>query len=650
MSKPILQHVPTAVVSLSVVGLAFADGAYTLTARGILAVAVWWAIIIGLGLALLPFRRPTREAYITGGLLATLGALAALSIAWSLSPERSFVEFDRIALYLGIFILAVLAGTRDNLTRWTDGFAIGIAAVGLLALASRLFPALPGGDEALSRIDPQRRLAFPFGYWNALGVMLAMGLPLLLRTAVAARSLVARGLAVGVVPALSAASFLTGSRGAIGAALVGVAVLLILAQPRAGVIWAAVCAGAGSVALVAITLTVRDGLVDSTADAPALAAALGRSFAVVALAVCLLAGLAYAGGIAVARARGLSPPKPHLGAAGKAALGALAVVAVAGAVAAADPGRVLDGFKRLGFDRGERALDLVSAAGGGRYQFWSAAVAEFQAYPVAGGGAGSYEVWWAANPEFPYFVRNAHSLYLETLAELGPGGLALLLGALGYGLLTALRRLRGRTGAERVTVAALAATLLAWAFAAAIDWMWEMPLVTGVAILCLGLMTGPAAAPRAWASAPVEQATARARRGRRSFNVGVAVIAAAWLVICAQGALLLSHLRLEDSRSAAARGDFDAAAHAARGARTLQPWAGTPYRQLALIEEDRGNPDGARRFIEAAIEREPGNFELWQIAARIETAAGNTEAAQRRLERSISLNPRRRTGTATAAG
>src|SRR5215210_2638930 len=112
MSRPILQHFPTAVVSLAVLGLALAAGAYALTARGILAVAVWWAIIIGLGLALLPFRRPTREAYLTGGLLASLGVLAALSIAWSLSPERSFVEFDRIALYLGIFILAVLAGTR----------------------------------------------------------------------------------------------------------------------------------------------------------------------------------------------------------------------------------------------------------------------------------------------------------------------------------------------------------------------------------------------------------------------------------------------------------------------------------------------------------------------------------------------------------
>lgn len=639
MSKPTLKHVPTAVVALAVLGLALADGAYALTTRGILAVAVWWAIIIGLGLALLPFRRPTRDAYLTGGLLASLALLAALSIAWSLSPERAFVEFDRVALYLGIFILAVLAGTRDNVTRWADGLAIGVAAIGLLALASRIFPGLPGGDDEALRVAGPERLAFPFGYWNALGVMLAMGLPLFLRTAVAARSLAARGIAVGVVPALSAAIFLTDSRGAIGAALVGVAVLLVLTRPRAKVIWATVCAGAGSALLVA-ALAARDAFVEAKADAPALAAAQGRSFGAIALAVCLLAGLGYAGGIAGARGGGLSPPKLRLGATGKIALGTLAVVAVAGAVAAADPGRALDGFKRTGFGGVERGQGLVSAAGGGRYQFWSAAVAEFQAYPVVGGGAGSYEVWWAANPQFPYFVRDAHSLYLETLGELGLPGLALMLGALGYGVVCALRRLRGRSAAERTTVAALCATLLAWAFAAAIDWMWEMPLVTAVAILCLGLMTGPAAASGDPASAPVERATARARRGRRSFNVGVAVIAAAWLVICAQGALLLSQLRLEDSRSAAARGDFDAAAQAARGARTLQPWAGTPYRQLALIEQDRGNPDGARRFINAAIEREPGNFELWQIAARIEAIAGNTEAARRRLARSRSLNPR----------
>jgi len=639
MSTRLFKHAPTAVVAVTVVGLALADGAYSLTARGVLAIALWWAIILGLGFGLLPFRRPGREAYLTGGLLAGLGVLAAVSIAWSLSPERSFVEFDRIALYLGVFILAVLVSTRTNVTRWADGLAIGVAAIGLLALASGLFPGLIPGDENISRI-PEGLIAFPFGYWNALGVMLAMGLPLLLRASVAARSLAARGLALGLVPGVSAAIFLSGSRGAVGASLVGVVALLVLVKPRAAAIWAAVCAGAGS-ALLVVALTTREALSENPSDAPALAAAQARSFAAIALAVCMGVGLAYVGGVAGARARAISPPRLAVGRPARIALGALAAAAVAGALLTADLGQALESFKQTPLERGGTAgaSGFANAAGGGRYQVWTAAVEEFRAYPLFGGGAGSYQLWWAANREFPFYVRDAHSLYLETLGELGLAGLALLLGALGYGLLTGLSRLRARTGAERATVAALCATLLAWAVAAALDWMWEMPLITGVAILCLGVMVGPATAPEASASAPAEQAPARARRGRRSFNLGVAVIAAAWLVICAQAVPLLSELRLQDSRRAAALGDFAAAAQAAQGARMLEPWASTPYHQLALIERDRGDTAAARRYIDAAIEREPGNYVLWYIAARVEVDAGNPAGARRRLERSRSLDP-----------
>lgn len=71
----------------------------------------------------------------------------------------------------------------------------------------------------------------------------------------------------------------------------------------------------------------------------------------------------------------------------------------------------------------------------------------------------------------------------------------------------------------------------------------------------------------------------------------------------------------------------------------LQPWAGTPYRQLALIERDRGDAAAARRYIDAAIEREPANYELWRIAAQVEADAGNPAGVRRRLERSRSLDP-----------
>ncbi len=632
MSKRFIEHAPTAVVAASLIGVAFAYGGYGLTTRTIVAVVLWWAIILGLGLGLLPFRRPPRDAYLSGGLLAGLAILAGLSVLWSASPEKSFVEFDRITLYLGFFVLAVLGGTRANAARWADGLAIGIAVVGLLALTTRLLPGLvPGGDEVTSIPNAQARLAFPLGYSNALGILLAVGYPLLLRSSVAARTALARGLAVGVIPALSAAIFLTSSRGAIGCALLGVAVFLALARPRGKAAWASVCAAGGSALLVA-ALKSRVDLVSTPFDNPAVTVAQGRVVAAIALLVCFGAGLAYLGGIAAARARGLSLRTPGIGRQGRLAIGVIAAVALVAVVIAVDPGARIESFKQTEpRGRQQSTGQLLSLGGGGRYQFWSAAVDQFRANPVLGGGAGTYEFWWAANPRFPYSVRDAHSLWLEVLGELGLVGLILAVGAFGYGILVALRRVRGDEGPERILVAALGATLFAWAFAAAIDWMWEMTVVSAVAVICLGLMTGPATARR--------PQLAPSSRGSRSFSVGVAVIAAAWLVICAQASPLLSETRIADSQAAAERGDSDAALNAARGARTLQPWAGNPYRQLALVEEERASFAAAMGYIQEAIAREPGNFELWSDAARIERGSGNSAEAQQSFERARDLNP-----------
>ena len=634
MSKRFIQHAPTLIVAASLMGVALAYGGYGLTTRSIVAVVVWWAIILGLGLGLLPFRRPPRDAYRSGGLLAGLAVLAGLSVLWSASPEKSFVEFDRITLYLGFFLLAVLAGTRANATRWVDGLAIGIAVVGLLALTTRLLPGLvPGGDEVTSIPNAQARLAFPLGYSNALGILLAVGYPLLLRSSVAARTALARGLAVGVIPALSAAIFLTSSRGAIGCALLGVAVFLALARPRGEAAWASVCAAGGSALLVA-ALKSRVDLVSTPFDNPAVTVAQGRVVAAIALLVCFGAGLAYLGGIAAARARGLSLRTPGIGRQGRLAIGVIAAVALVAVVIAVDPGARIEGFKQTGFDptgRKQTTGQLLRPDGGGRYQFWSAAVDQFRANPVLGGGAGAYEFWWAENPHIPYYVRDAHSLWLEILGELGLVGLALAASAFGYGIFVALRRVRGEIGPDRTLDAALCATLFAWVFAAAVDWMWEMTVVSAVAVVCLGLMTGPATARR--------PQLAPSSRGSRSFSVGVAVIAAAWLVICAQASPLLSEMRIADSQVAAARGEFDAALTAARGARTLQPWTGGPYRQLALIEEERARFTMARGYIQEAIAREPGNAELWRDAARIERGSGNVVGAGRRFERARRLDP-----------
>jgi O-antigen ligase len=75
------------------------------------------------------------------------------------------------------------------------------------------------------------------------------------------------------------------------------------------------------------------------------------------------------------------------------------------------------------------------------------------------------------------FARDAHSLYVETLAELGPVGLALLLLALAVPLLA----LRSRGDP---LLAAAGAGYVAFLVHAGVDWDWEQPSVTLAGLAC----------------------------------------------------------------------------------------------------------------------------------------------------------------------
>src|SRR5687767_5177502 len=110
-------------VALAIFLLGLDGGTFGLTTRGSLAIGVWWTIAV---LALLGFGPEDgipRAALITGAFLAAFVAWTGASIAWAESAERALTEFNRAALYLGIFVLAVMAGGRRLAPRWADGLA-----------------------------------------------------------------------------------------------------------------------------------------------------------------------------------------------------------------------------------------------------------------------------------------------------------------------------------------------------------------------------------------------------------------------------------------------------------------------------------------------------------------------------------------------
>ena len=442
---------------------------------------------------LLPLERPTRTALACGGLLAGLAALSVASIAWADSAERAFAEFNRVSLYVGVLLLAVLAGTRGNVQRWRDGMAIGIAAIGLLALASRLFPDLLD-ERGLFQFLPggENRLSYPLDYWNGLGIFVGLAFPLLLGAAVGARSAIWRGIAIAPLPALAATIFLTSSRGGAATALAGTLVFLGLTARRGLALGAIAFTAAGTAAVVGILLG-RDELVDGPLQSAA-AADQGEGAALLIALFCLLTAAAFA--LAV---RFAPRPTVNLSLPVRRGLAVAGVLAALVAVAAIDPVDRFNTFKKSPDEFANIQTDFTSAhllseSGSGRWQFWETAADQFEEHPLLGDGAGSFEAYWAQHGTLYRFIRDAHSLYLETLGELGLIGLALLAGALGLALFCAASRLRRAKGDDQVMLASLAALLVAWCIAAGIDWMWELTAVTVVAVVTLGLLTGPATA------------------------------------------------------------------------------------------------------------------------------------------------------------
>jgi O-antigen ligase len=115
--------------------------------------------------------------------------------------------------------------------------------------------------------------------------------------------------------------------------------------------------------------------------------------------------------------------------------------------------------------------------GQNRPLYWHVAWHEWEKNRVLGSGAGTFDRYWLHHRTVSSFARDAHSLYLETLAELGPIGLALLLAA----LLIPLLALRSR---RDPLLATAAAAYVAFLVHAGIDWDWELPAVTLAGLAC----------------------------------------------------------------------------------------------------------------------------------------------------------------------
>jgi O-antigen ligase len=615
-----------------IVGLAVAGGGFEVAPRHVAGLVAWLVVVALILLGTASRATLARPVYWAVGLIGGLSLLSAMSSLWSGSAELSVVEADRVLVYLGFFLAAFLiAQTEKRRQRFAEGLAISLALVALLGLASRLLPdILVVGDSFLTTA----RLAYPLGYWNANGAAFGIAVALLLWTSRRAAWTGLRWLSVAALPAVLLALYFTYSRGGLLALGIAVAVTIALSRDR---LWLLATLAIGAIGALPPVLAVqaRRSLADNLGNQAAVDQGVTVLLILVggiAVALALFAALRWAErreGRLTGRALELSRNPTLLS--GLAAV--LAVVAIGLAIAVG--GRAWDQFSSSDVqfpDQPERHFSEFSGAG--RHDFFRVAIDAFEEKPLLGTGAGTYEFAWERHRSIALPVHDAHSLYFEAFAELGIVGGLLVLALVALLLWTGFSAWRATAHPRRERYAALFAACLAFAVIAGLDWFWEIAGLGAIFFLASAVLVAARCAQLATAP-DLNLVEGEERR----FGLAVAGLAVAWIAAIALIGPLLVDREIDASQNAAAAGDLATAVNHAKTARSIEPFAATPYVQLGLLAEAQGDYPTAAEHLTQAIDREDRNWQLYYLRSRVEEEAGDQAAAEADLEHARQLNP-----------
>jgi O-antigen ligase/polysaccharide polymerase Wzy-like membrane protein len=607
-------------VAAAVFALSYADGGFAPTTRSYAGIAAWWLLGAGAAIGIAGARAGiNRLALAAVGLLAAFAIWILISVNWATDAERTFWQFNQVSLYVAVLAIAIVLARLVPVSWAVGGVALALSAIATVALVSRCFPSTFGLQPGRSILPAlASRLSFPLGYWNGLGIEVALAYPLLIAIMTSRRSRVASTLAALPLPILAAVMYLTSSRGAFVAAGVSVIVYVALTPRRWGALTALVVAGvAGAVSVAA--LVHKTALVNGAMDTP-LGVHQGHRAALVVGVTCIVTALVWLGLAELGR-RLPTPPR---------VVGVAIVIAVVGlalvAIVVSHPVAKFEQFKSTtvaGSHSTQTTNHLLASSGSGRWQFWGASISEFRAHPLNGGGAGSWEAWWLQHGSLPLPSEFAHSLYLEALAELGIVGLLLIGGAVVVAVVGAIRSALALQSGE---IAAAAACGIAFFVAAAYDWVWQLAGIAVVGVGMLGFALG---------ALPAERASAWGRFG--ALRPALALVAVA--AIIPQYVVLAAGSHLENSHAAFRARDGAKARSEALAAKAIEPWAASPYLQLGFVAKAEGRYAEAARWGREAIQHSRRDWNVWANAAIFEAKNGNVRAALRDFAEARRLNP-----------
>jgi O-Antigen ligase len=598
-----------------VLAYALRGGSYDIVVFEEYGLLIWWLLAVGLAVGVLPRVRPARAVMLLCAAMLAYAAWTALSLVWTQSSELTTEEIARSLDYLGLVLLLSLALDRNTWRAAAAGLAFGAFAVCALAVASRLAPGAFPADAIASTLKIDR-LSYPFGYWNAVAAWGAMSITIGIAWSAHDRVTIRRAAVLAFVPVAAAATYLSYSRaGVIGTAL-GVAVVIVASCDRLTAVIHAGVAAAGS-ALVIVVVRAAPQIAHGTGDGKALSVVLVLGGAIV---VCIT-GAVVSGSLGVDDWR--VPRRP----ARVIAAGCGAAVLVAAVIA----GPSLTRKAWHSFSRpvavsatADPAARLVNLSGV-RYDVWKSALAAFEAHPLDGTGAGTFEFWFNRHPDGdPQFLRDAHNLWLENMAELGVPGLLLIIavaiGAIAVAI--SVRRRVHRAPSVGVSTAFLAAFVV-YLFHASVDWMWQSTAITVLALAGVSVLGARLAG--------------RPRRLPWWARVICVVLALGVGVLQLPGLMSTNEIRRSQAAERARNGNLALAL--ANDAIGVEPWSASAYEQRGLILEAASRYGAAAAALRQAISYEPTDYVHWLDLARVQTERGRVDAGLADYARARELRP-----------
>ncbi len=582
------------------------------------------ALVLRITLARYPFAGVGTAVGLPLALLVAFAVWTLASAGWSDASARALLEFDRALLYvltLGFF--ATLASDPRRVGWGIRGLAGAAAIICISGLITRVAPDL----WPIAANVHDDRLSFPVTYWNALGLLAALGIVACAHLTTSEREhRVVRVLAAAAVPLLAATLLLTFSRASLALAVVGVLIYLVVARPRAVI--GGLIATVPPTAVALVFAYRADLLASERFDSPA-AIAQGHDLAWV-LVICAL----VAAGVRAATGRLdrwlIDRPARRIGTTTRNAIIVTGIVGVLLAAVAVDaPGRVDRQWDRFVSgdvvdDRGDTRSRLTNLGNNGRIDHWRVALDGFRDEPLAGNGAGTYQLLWARDRPYAFTVNDGHSLYLEVMSELGLVGLILIVGTLLALLVGAALRARGPN--RNVYAAVLAMTAI-WAVHAGIDWDWEMPAVT-LWLFALGGL-------------------ALSRSGAEPSGAGpsqiVRIVAALGVLILAvtPAATVISQGHLDKAVAAFKQGDCNTAINSALDSLDAVSVRPEPFEILGFCDVRQGQTQLALQAMDNAVARDPNSWETHYGLAIVRAAAGLDPRRQLAIARRLNpLEPR----------